>query len=152
MSTLSKSILPYYHKTWAHRCSGTEMRCSLAVRTTGFPPGDPGSTPGSARESFSFFIVNGASKGDLNESIKFCPKQPKNRNAPSEPIKLHLVRYRGTVVWRLEKWSLPDENEVYKGPTADALEPENWEFHYHLRSWTLVSRLQRRDLQYGLAL
>ena len=77
MSTLSKSILPYYHKTWAHRCSGTEMRCSLAVRTTGFPPGDPGSTPGSAKESFSFFIVNGASKGDLNESIKFCPKQPK---------------------------------------------------------------------------
>ena len=26
------------------------------------------------------------------------------------------MRYGGTVVWRLEKDSLPDEKEVYKGP------------------------------------
>ena len=77
MSTLLKSIILYHHKTWAYRCYGTEMRCSLAVRTTGFPPGDPGSTPGSAKESFFSFIVHGASKGDLNGSIDFCPKQPR---------------------------------------------------------------------------
>ena len=47
-----KAFFRYHHKTWAGCYSGTEMRCSLAVRTTGFPPGDPGSTPGSAKESF----------------------------------------------------------------------------------------------------
>ena len=45
---------------------------------------------------------------------KNCPKLLKSRNAPSEPTKLHSVRYGGAVVWRLEKYSLPDENEVYK--------------------------------------
>ena len=48
--------------------------------------------------------------------LSLAQSRKKNRYAPSEPIKLHLVRYGGTVVWRLEKDSLPDENEVYKGP------------------------------------
>ena len=70
---------------------GNKMRCSIAVRTPGFPPGDPGSTPGSAKILF----------GQILEMVE----NSRTSRSP-EPIKLNNTVDAGAVVWRLEQSTL----------------------------------------------